>query len=147
MTTTDYRDALRPLLDGASQSAAGRLSALHRAATPGTEGVFIDVFVDQDAEGPFGVWARFEGADSFRLDRQLGDERELFIVIWGEEGWEPAVPGRPAGWSREELEAALVEVVAEWLAPLIPKGPPHLRWEVVTPDGATDPIAVEPSDD
>ena len=74
------------MLDQASQSTAARLSALHGAATAGVDGVLIDVFVDQDAEGPFGVWVRFEGADSFSLDRQLGDERELFSVIWGEEG-------------------------------------------------------------
>lgn len=124
-----------------------RLSAIHRAATAGADGVLIEVFVDQDAEGPFGVWARFEGPDSFGLDRRLGEGRELFGVIWGEEGWEPPVPARPSGWSRERLEEAVVEAVAEWIAPLIPKGAPELRWEVVTPDGATDPIAVGPCDD
>lgn len=146
MGTVDYRAALRAVLDSASQSTADRLSMLHRAATTGADGVRIDVFLDQDAEGPFGVWARFEGADSFNLDRQLGDERELFGVIWGEEGWEPPVPSRPAGWSREQLEDAIVEVVAEWIDPLIPTGTPDLRWEVVTPDGATDPIPVGPHD-
>ncbi|MFK3678732.1 DUF6389 family protein [Microbacterium sp. NPDC090218] len=146
MNTVDYRDALRSVLEPASQSTAVRLSVLHRAAAVGADGVLIDVFLDQDAEGPFGVWARFEGADSFSLDRQLGDERELFGVIWGEEGWEPPVPARPADWSREQLEDAIVEVVAEWIDPLIPTGTPDLRWEVVTPDGATDPIQVGPRD-
>ncbi|MFJ6530938.1 DUF6389 family protein [Microbacterium sp. NPDC091662] len=147
MNTVEYRDAMRAVLDLVSQSAAVRLSALHRAATAGAEGVLIEVFVDQDAEGPFGVWARFEGADSFALDRQLGDERELFGVIWGEEGWEPPVPARPADWSREQLEDVIVEVVAEWIDPLIPTGTPDLRWEVVTPDGAMDPIRVGRHDD
>jgi hypothetical protein len=147
VTPVEYRDALRAVLDPVSQSTAVRLFALHRAATAGAEGVLIEVFVDQDAEGTFGVWARFEGADSFSLDRQLGDERELFRVIWGEEGWEPPVPARPAEWSREQLEDAIVEVVAEWIDPLIPTGSPHLRWEVVTPDGATDPICVGRHDD
>ncbi|WP_407360360.1 DUF6389 family protein [Microbacterium sp. LBN7] len=147
MGTVEYRDALRAVLDQASKSTAARLSVLHRAATAGVDGVLIDVFVDQDAEGPFGVWARFEGADSFGLDRQLGDERELLGVIWGEEGWEPAVPSRPREWSRAQLEDAIVEVVAEWIDPLIPLGTPDLRWEVVTPDGATDPIQVGRQDD
>jgi hypothetical protein len=145
--TVEYRDALRAVLDPVSRFTAARLSALHRAATAGADGGLIEVFLDQDAEGPFGVWARFEGADSFSLDRQLGDERELFSVIWGEEGWEPPVPARPADWSREQLEDAIVEVVAEWIDPLIPIGTPDLRWEVVTPDGATDPIQVGLHDD
>jgi len=145
--TAEYRDALRAVLDSVSPSTAVRLSVLHRAATAGADGVLIDVFLDQDAEGPFGVWARFEGADSFSLDRQLGDGRELFSVIWGEEGWEPPVPSRPAGWSREQLEDAIVQAVAEWIDPLIPRGTPVLRWEVVTPDGATDPIPVGPDRD
>jgi hypothetical protein len=145
--TVAYRDALRAVLDAVSQPTAVRLSVLHRAAAVGVNGVLIEVFVDQDAEGPFGVWVRFEGADSFSLDRQLGDERELFGVIWGEEGWEPAVPSRPAEWSREQLADVIVDVVAEWIDPLIPRGTPDLRWEVVTPDRATDPIHVGPHDD
>jgi hypothetical protein len=145
--TVDYRDALRVVLGTVSQPAATRLSALHRAATAGADGVLIEVFVDQDAEGPFGVWARFEGADSFSLDRRLGDERELFGVIWGEEGWEPPVPARPTTWSREQLVDAIVDVVAEWIDPLIPIGSPDLRWEVVTSDGATGPIPVGLHDD
>lgn len=147
MRSVEYRDALRAVLDRVSASTDVRLSGLHRAATAGVEGVLIDVFLDQDAEGPFAVWARFEGADSFGLDRQLGDDRELFSVIWGEEGWEPPVPPRPADWSREQLEDAIVEVVADWIDPLIPKGTPVLRWEVVTPHGATDPIPVGPGHD
>ncbi|MBW8763022.1 MAG: hypothetical protein JF592_10605 [Microbacterium sp.] len=147
MGTVEYRDALRAVLDPMSQSTTVRLSALHRAATVGADGMLIEVFVDQDAEGPFGVWARFEGADSLSLDRQLGDERELFSVIWGEKGWEPPVPARPAAWSREQLEDAVVDVVAERIDPLIPRGTPDLRWEVVTPDGATDPIRVGLNDD
>lgn len=130
-----------------SQVTAVRLSAIHRVATAGADGVLIDVYLDQDAEGPFGVWARFDGPDSFSLDRRLGDERELFSVIWGEEGWEPPVPARPAGWSRAQLEGTIVDVVAEWVDPLIPAGTPDVRWEVVTPDGATDPIPVRPHDD
>ena len=144
MGTAEYRDALRAVLESVSASTAVRLATLHRAAAAGADGVLIEVFVEQDAEGPFSVWARFEGSDSFSLDRQLGDERELFSVIWGEEGWEPPVPARPAGWSREQLEDAVVGVVAEWIDPLIPRGTPDLRWEVVTPDGATDPIPVGP---
>ena len=146
MGAVEYRTALKDVLDSASQSAAARLSALHRAAAVGADGVLIEVFVDEDAEGPFGVWARFDGTDAFSLDRQLGDERELFSVIWGEDGWEPAVPARPADWSREQLEDAIVEVVAEWVDPLIPRETSDLRWEVVTPHGATDPIQVGPHD-
>ncbi len=150
METIEYRNELKAVLDAASQPTAARLSAIHRAAAVGADsadGVLIDVFLDQDAEGPFGVWARFEGAGAFSLDRQLGDDRELFGVIWGEEGWEPAVPARPQGWSRGRLLDVIVEAVAEWIAPLIPAGTPDLRWEVVTPDGATDPIPVGPHDD
>lgn len=56
-------------------------------------------------------------------------------------------PTRPLGWPRERLLDAIVEAVAEWVAPLIPVGAPDVRWEVVTPDGATGPIPVGPHDD
>ncbi|MCW2288460.1 DUF6389 family protein [Leucobacter luti] len=147
MGSIEYRDALKAVLDAESQTLTARLSVLHSAAAVGADGVLIEVFVDQDAEGPFGVWARFEGADAFSLDRQLGDDRELFAVIWGEEGWEPAVPSRPSDWSRAHLADVIVEVVAEWINPLIPPGSPDLRWEVGTSDGARDPIRVGPHDD
>lgn len=144
MHTAEYCDALRAVLDADSPSVSAALSTIHRAANARVDGVLLDVFLDQDAEGTFSVWARFEGEDAFALDRQLGDERELFAVIWGEEGWEPAVPPRPADWSAHVLADTIVDVVAEWISPLIPAGSPALRWDAVAPDGTRDPIAVGP---
>lgn len=142
MEATEYRDALRAVLDTASPVVAARFETIRNTASARIDGVIIEVFVDQDAHGTFDVWARFDGPDAFTLDRQLGDERELFGVIWGEDGWEPAVPVRPRIWSREELEDVIVEVVAEWVDPLILVGPSNLYWEVATPDGAVDPRPV-----
>ncbi|MDV8005911.1 DUF6389 family protein [Rhodococcus sp. IEGM 1318] len=144
MEPAEYRDELRSVLDTASAVVSGRLSAIHNAATPRTEGIVIDVSLDQDGEGTFGVWARFEGPDAFSLNQQVGDERELFGVIWGEEGWEPPVPHRPREWSHAALEEVIVGVVAEWIGALVPPTASELRWEVTTPDGATDPIPVGP---
>lgn len=135
---------MRSVLDTASAAVSDRLAAIHNAATLRTEGIVIDVSVDQDGEGTFGVWARFEGPDAFSLNQQVGDERELFGVIWGEEGWEPPAPHRPREWSRSVLEEVIVGVVAEWIDTLIPPTASELRWEVTTPDGATDPIPVGP---
>ena len=144
MTTAEYRDTLAAVLREASPAAASKLAAIQRVATAGADGVLIDVFVDEDAEGTFSVWARFEGDDSFALDRLLGEERELFSVIWGEEGWEPEVPPRPSGWSRQALTDAIVGVVAAWVDPLIPVGGPDMWWEAAAPDSAAEPIAVGP---
>ncbi|MDF3317229.1 DUF6389 family protein [Rhodococcus sp. C3V] len=144
MEPAEYSGALRSVLDTVSAVVSDRLAAIHHAATPRTEGIVIDVSVDQDGEGTFGVWARFEGPDAFSLNQQIGDERELFGVIWGEEGWEPPVPPRPREWSRTELEKVIVGVVAEWIGALVPPTASELHWEVTTPDGATDPIPVGP---
>ncbi|MFE4500167.1 DUF6389 family protein [Rhodococcus sp. NPDC056743] len=142
MEPTEYRGALRAVLDTASAAAAARLAAIRNAATARTDGVIIDVFVDQDGHGTFDVWARFEGPDAFTLDRQLGDERALFGVIWGTDGWDPDVPVRPRAWTRMELTDAIIDVVAEWVDPLIAVGTDTLYWEVGTPDGDVDPRTV-----
>ena len=142
MEPAEYSDALRSVLDTVSAVVSDRLAAIHHAATPRTEGIVIDVSVDQDGEGTFGVWARFEGPDAFSLNQQIGDERELFGVIWGEEGWEPPVPHRPRKWSRVELEKAVVGVVAKWIDGLIPSAATVLAWEVTTPDGTVDAVPV-----
>ncbi|WP_432005514.1 DUF6389 family protein [Streptomyces parvus] len=133
--TAAYRAGLRRVLDVASPSVARRLEALRDSATARTDGVTIDVFPDQEGDGTFAVWARFSGADSFTLDRLVGDERQLFTVVWAEHGWEPAVPERPASWSTARFEDVLFGVVVEWIDPLVPPDAAHLRWEVTTPDG------------
>lgn len=144
MEPTEYRDELRSVLDTASGVVSDRLAAIHNGATPRTEGIVIDVSLDQDGEGTFGVWARYEGPDAFSLNQQIGDERELFGVIWGEEGWEPPVPHRPRKWSRVELEKVVVGVVAKWIDGLIPSTATELPWEVTTPDGTVDAVLVGP---
>lgn len=118
-----YARALRTVLDTESERVAAALGDLHRAAVEaenGVEAILIDVFVDQDGEGPFDVWARFEGADAFALDRRLDEQRHLFGVEWTADGWEPAVPSRPRRWTRDRLEEAVLVVVAEWIEGLLP---------------------------
>ncbi len=105
----------------------------------------VDVFPDQDGEGAFAVWARFEGADAFELDRRLGEERELFTVVRTGTGWEPPVPERPASWSAALLENVLFDVVTEWIDPLVPADATALFWEVTTADGTQDHRPVGPS--
>ena len=146
MDQRDYETALYPLLEVRSDTVRARLERFASAATSsagdgagGTasvDAIVINVFVDQDGEGPFDVWARFEGRDGFALDRRFDDERQLFRVLWGELGWEPEVPGRPAGWSRDDLEDALVAAVATWLRPLLPAQDDGLIWRIESPDGA-----------
>lgn len=142
--TATYRSELRRVLDAASPSVVRRLQKIRDAATAQTDGVTIDVFPDQEGDGTFAVWARFSGADSFALDRRLGDERQLFTVIWAEHGWEPAVPERPPSWSTARFEDVLLGTVVEWIDPLVPTGAAHLRWEVTTPDGTQDCHPVGP---
>jgi hypothetical protein len=145
----EYRRSLAHILAARSAVVAATLERLGGAASDvagvKVDGVTIDVFVDQDAEGPFDVWARFEGAEAFELDRRFDDERRLFGVEWGELGWEPAVPPRPRGWSRDDLEETIVDVVATWLDTLIPSGP--LAWEIGSYTGTLDPRPVGPSVD
>ncbi|WP_406145171.1 DUF6389 family protein [Streptomyces anulatus] len=140
-----YRAELRLVLDTISPSVVRRLEVIRDIATAGTDGVTIDVFPDQEGHGTFAVWARFSGADSFALDRQIGDERELFKVVWTDNGLEPAVPQPPASWSTLHLEDVLFDTVAEWLDLLIPPDATDLQWEVTTPDGTQDHRQVGPS--
>ncbi len=139
-----YRSELRRVLDAASPSVVRRLEAVRDAATVRTDGVTIDVFPDQEGDGTFALWARFRGADSFALDRLIGDERQLFTVVWAEHGWEPAVPERPGAWSAARFEDILFAAVVEWIDPLIPPDAVHLQWEVTTPDGTQDSHPVGP---
>lgn len=121
--TEPYARTLRAVLDRESERVAGALGHLYRAAVEaesGVEAILIDVFVDQDGEGPFDVWARFDGADAFDLDRRFDEQRHLFGVEWTADGWEPAVPSRPRQWTRDRLEEAVLVVVAEWIASLLP---------------------------
>ncbi|MBK3561775.1 hypothetical protein JHN55_35640 [Streptomyces sp. MBT56] len=139
-----YRSELRRVLEVASPSVVRRLEAVRDAATVRTDGVTIDVFPDQEGDGTFAVWARFRGADSFALDRLIGDERQLFTVVWAEHGWEPPVPERPGTWSTARFEDVLLATVVEWIDPLIPPGAVHLHWEVTAPDGTQDCHPVGP---
>ncbi|MEV8170706.1 DUF6389 family protein [Microbacterium sp. NPDC077486] len=132
-----YARALRTVLDTESERVAAALGNLHRAAVEaenGVEAILIDVFVDQDGEGPFDVWARFEGAGAFALDRRLDEQRHLFGVEWTADGWEPAVPSRPRRWTRDRLEEAVLVIVAEWIEGLLPADAKEGLFWVGAPD-------------
>ncbi|MGO2141835.1 MAG: DUF6389 family protein [Leucobacter sp.] len=135
MNQSDYESALRPLLEAHSDSVRGRLERFAAAAGTGVDAIVVNVFVDQDGEGPFDVVARFEGREGFALDRRFDGERELFGVTWGELGWEPDVPARPAGWSRDDLEDAAIACIASWLRPLLPEVLNETVWRLEPPDG------------
>ncbi|GAA3648092.1 DUF6389 family protein [Microbacterium marinilacus] len=133
MDTHDYGAAVRRILAAGSEKTAERLARFDetaRGAGEGVDGIVVDVFLDQDGEGPFDVWARFEGREAFALDRRFDDDRHLFEVVWTETGWEPDVPSRPHGWSHEDLEDAVVEAVTAWIEPLIPTGSPDGFWRI-----------------
>ena len=140
MHPSEYRAQLTRILSASSEVVAAKLVRFQEEAT---DGITIDVFVGQDGEGPFDVWARFEGADAFALDRRFDDERHLFGVVWSEDGWDPDVPARPRGWTWEELEAAIFDAVAAWLDPLVPA---RVGWELTSVDGTQDarPLGAAP---
>ncbi|MFJ8689663.1 DUF6389 family protein [Micromonospora wenchangensis] len=140
MEARDYADELGSILATRTAEVTSRLTRFRLAAEEAggdVEGIIIDVFVDQDGEGPFDVWARFCGDAACALHQRFDEERHLFGVEWGEEGWEPDVPGRPRGWTRDDLERVVLEVVTEWISPVIPQGPAEKFWRISTPDGVT----------
>ncbi|CAM5481648.1 hypothetical protein SCALM49S_06417 [Streptomyces californicus] len=111
--------------------------------------MIIDVFPDQEGDGTFAVWALFDGADSFALDRRLGDERQLFAVVHGERGWEPAVPARPGILVRTRVEYEDVQVAHGSLAWIEAGGPAdaaHRTGEATVPGGTQDhhPLGPQP---
>ncbi|MGO3886046.1 MAG: DUF6389 family protein [Mycetocola sp.] len=114
-----FRPRLDAVLAAASDDVLTRLGTIAAAVPPRGDTVIITVFVDQDAEGPFDVMARADGPHAWELDRELDPIRALFGVEWGEDGWDPEVPGRPRGWSREQFTEVVCDAVADWLDPLI----------------------------
>lgn len=136
MDPRTYTDVLRPILDAHSGAVTARLARFLVAAEDAgsdIDGIILDVFVDQDGEGPFDVWARFSGQSAFKLDRQFDDERNLFGVEWTEDGWDPNVPARPRGLTRDDLERMVLEAVTEWLLPLLPQSAPEGFWRIGAP--------------
>lgn len=124
MSKEEYLAALRPILDAATEAASAQLRSLLDATDEADATLTLGVFVGQDGEGPFDVYAQFEGPDVFALNQRFQKERQLFGVTWTEEGWEPQVPARPRGWSRDELEDVVVAEVERWAGSLAPNGPP-----------------------
>nr|AFV52213.1 hypothetical protein [Streptoalloteichus sp. ATCC 53650] len=130
----DYRSRLRQVLDAHSAEVGARLRFIADAVTDDVRGVVLDVFTDQDGEGSFNVWARFDGPDFFALNKPIDAHRHLFGVVHGAEGWEPDVPFLP----RSADQDVLVDTVADWLRAVWGE---HVRggtttgWEVDSPDG------------
>lgn len=142
-----YPDALHAALAPHDHEVRRRLALVDTVSREhGGLPVIIDVFIDDDAEGPFDVWARLDGMTAFELEPVLGDQRHLFGVTWEERGWDPDVPPRPEGWSRGDLEETVLDVVARWLTPLLPSVRGAFDWTVESPEGAAD-AHVLPVDD
>lgn len=145
MTTTAYLRSLIEAINPEREAVRERLLAVAAAATPAISAIAIDLFVDQDAEGPFDAWARYEGPGGTELNLLVGDARHVFGVNWGELSWEPDVPPRPIGWSREDLEAALFTGFGDWLSELIPSPTTHgILWELHLPDSGAEPRHILP---
>lgn len=123
MSKEEYLAALRPILESTTEVASAQLRSLLDAAEEADVTLTLGVFVGQDGEGALDVYAQFEGADVFALNQRLQKERHLFGVTWTEDGWEPGVPARPRGWSRDELEDVVVDEVELWVGTLVPNGP------------------------
>ncbi|WP_075205271.1 DUF6389 family protein [Leucobacter musarum] len=140
-TPAHYPAALREVLDTMAPDAQRRLAIVADAArAAGLTEVVLDVFVDDDAEGPFDIWARFPEESVFETQHRVGDERQIIGVEWTEDGWDPDVPPSPRGWGRIELEHAVLTAVTGWIAQLLPEASADQLWTLETPDGATDPI-------
>ncbi|KFU77717.1 hypothetical protein SAMN04489729_0895 [Amycolatopsis lurida] len=134
MDQDEYRRRLRDVLGAHSEDVATRLRAIVEAIGENVESLQIEVFPDQDGEGTFDVWARFEGPDSYVLNKPIDDHRHLFGVVHHETGWEPDVPPLPHGISAD----VLVDTVAEWIDSVWIRTfdrPPSIPVEVSSPDG------------
>lgn len=118
MDLAAYAAALRGVLATRTDDVTARLRRMAEvAAGPDgarVRGIVVDVFPDQDGEGTFDVWARFEGPDLFALNKPIDDVRHLFGVVHTETGLEPDVPEPPVGVAPFDLADAIAEVVTAW---------------------------------
>ncbi|MBU2694376.1 DUF6389 family protein [Pimelobacter sp. 30-1] len=114
-----YLPALRRILDTRTADVTARLRRVAEVAAgpdgAGVQGIVVDVFPDQDGEGTFDVWVRFEGPDFFALNKPIDDVRHLFGVVHTEDGLEPEVPEPYGGGTAFDPGEAIVEVVTAWI--------------------------------
>ncbi len=102
---------------------------------PAATELVIDVFPDQDGEGTFDVWARFDGPDSIALNAPVDAHRHLFGVVHTEDGVEPDVPPPGRGFC---VQDAVVDACATWLTDLwerVGAGRSPIPWHVAGHDG------------
>ncbi|UMP04792.1 DUF6389 family protein [Amycolatopsis sp. EV170708-02-1] len=134
MDQDEYRRRLRRVLDAHSDDVATRLRVIVEAIGDTVESVQIEVFPDQDGEGTFDIWARFDGPDSYVLNKPIDEHRHLFGVVHEETGWEPDVPPLPRGLSAD----LIVDTVVDWLDSVWTRTfdrTPSVPVEVSSPDG------------
>ncbi|EMD25720.1 DUF6389 family protein [Amycolatopsis azurea] len=134
MDHAEYRRRLRRVLDAHSEDVTARLRAIVELIGDTVESVQIEVFPDEDGEGTFDVWARFDGPDSFVLNKPIDEHRHLFGVVHHETGWEPEVPSLPRDLSAD----VVVDTVADWIETVWTRAfdnPPPVAVEVSCPEG------------
>lgn len=122
------------MLDAHSEDVATKLRRIVEAIGDTVESLQIEVFPDQDGEGTFDVWARFEGRDSYVLNKPIDEHRHLFGVVHHETGWEPDVPPLPRGLSAD----LVVDTAADWIDSVWTRTvsrPLSIPVEVSSPDG------------
>ncbi|MFI6303128.1 DUF6389 family protein [Amycolatopsis thailandensis] len=134
MDHAEYSNRLRHVLDAHSEDVIARLRAIVKAIGGTVESVQIEVFPDADGEGTFDVWARFDGPDSFVLNKPIDEHRHLFGVVHHETGWEPEVPPLPRDLSAD----VVVDTVADWIEAVWTRAfdtQPSVPVEVSSPEG------------
>ncbi|GHH05042.1 DUF6389 family protein [Amycolatopsis oliviviridis] len=134
MDQSEYSRRLRRVLDAHSDDVAARLTKIVELIGDTVESVQIEVFPDDDGEGTFDVWARFEGPDSFVLNKPIDEHRHLFGVVHHETGWDPDVPSLPRGLSAD----VVVDTVADWIEAVWTRAfdtPPPVPVEMSSPEG------------
>ncbi|MGF7120834.1 MULTISPECIES: DUF6389 family protein [unclassified Rhodococcus (in: high G+C Gram-positive bacteria)] len=138
MNRTEYLSELATVLGRYTETAAQRISEILDACPTEATALWFDVFPDQDGEGTFDVWARFDGPDAFVLNRPIDDHRHLFGVVHTEDGLDPDVPLWPTRNTPFCIQDAVVDAAATWLTTLwsrVGEGRSRVPWHIEGDDG------------
>ena len=121
MTRDDYQDALRRALQEHTDAALQKLTGMFSRLPEKAREIQFGIFPDQGGEGTFSVMIGLEGPDLYVLNKAIDGYRDLFDVVHGEDGLEPAVPM----FSSEPpfcVQDVIADVAAAWVETLWARG-------------------------
>lgn len=118
MTEAELKNALSRVLVEYSRDAFERIRHVIGNLPEKARSLSFEIFPSQDGDGFFAVQANLDGPDLYVLNKQLGEEAEIFCPRHLKDGLEPAIPLVDPFEANYAVNDLVVDTVAAWLADL-----------------------------